>query len=174
MSIAALAPLSTPTVTAHRRLARVAVRLDLAEENRDSRTLELVEALRRLLLPAVPVSTVHIHPEVRAVFRGAAKIALTRLEFDLLLFFAEHPVRVFRRSQLLGAVWGNAYIGERTVDVHVRRLREKLGEEVPLLATVHGVGYRLDDDADLVIVRTVHEAAVTNVAPEMIPPITVD
>lgn len=42
------------------------------------------------------------------MLRGPAKIALTRLEFDLLLFFAEHPAKVFRRSQLLGAVWGNA------------------------------------------------------------------
>ncbi|MEO9223708.1 MAG: winged helix-turn-helix domain-containing protein, partial [Acidimicrobiales bacterium] len=64
-------------------------------------------------------------------------------EFDLLAHLAEHPGLVLSRRQLLDAVWGADWIGdERTVDVHVRQLRKKLGEALPL-HTVWGVGYRM-------------------------------
>jgi DNA-binding response OmpR family regulator len=69
---------------------------------------------------------------------------LTFKEFELLKFLAQHPVRVFTRSQLLQEVWGYDYFGgTRTVDVHVRRLRAKLGaEHEALIGTVRNVGYR--------------------------------
>jgi two-component system OmpR family response regulator len=89
----------------------------------------------------------------RTVLIGREPLSLTRLEFDLLHFFADNPRRVFSRIQLLSAVWGYEHAGVRTVDVHVRRLRMKLGVEVPLITTVYGVGYRLADDAR-VIIRT--------------------
>lgn len=67
---------------------------------------------------------------------------LTYKEFELLHFLAGHPGRVFTREQLLGEVWGTDYFGgTRTVDVHVRRLRAKLGEHEGLISTVRGVGY---------------------------------
>jgi two-component system OmpR family response regulator len=87
----------------------------------------------------------------RQVLLDGAVLPLTRLEFDLLLFLAEHPRRVFTRGQLLTGVWGYEHTGERTVDVHVRRLRVKLGGGLPLITTVYGVGYRLSDDARIVI-----------------------
>ncbi len=69
---------------------------------------------------------------------------LTYKEFELLKFLAEHPGRVFPRQQLLQEVWGYDYFGgTRTVDVHVRRLRAKLGpENEHLIGTVRNVGYR--------------------------------
>ncbi len=69
---------------------------------------------------------------------------LTFKEFELLKFLAQHPARVFTRSQLLQEVWGYDYFGgTRTVDVHVRRLRAKLGAEHELMiGTVRNVGYR--------------------------------
>jgi DNA-binding winged helix-turn-helix (wHTH) protein len=88
----------------------------------------------------------------RQVLLGGVPLPMTRLEFDLLLFLAENPRRVFTRMQLLTAVWGYEHTGERTVDVHVRRLRVKMGVHVPLITTVYGVGYRLADDARLLIV----------------------
>jgi two-component system OmpR family response regulator len=88
----------------------------------------------------------------RQVLLGGVPLPMTRLEFDLLLFLADNPRRVFSRMQLLTAVWGYEHTGERTVDVHVRRLRVKMGVHVPLITTVYGVGYRLADDANLVIV----------------------
>jgi DNA-binding response OmpR family regulator len=69
---------------------------------------------------------------------------LTYKEFELLKFLAQHPGRVFSRAQLLQEVWGYDYFGgTRTVDVHVRRLRAKLGvENENLIGTVRNVGYR--------------------------------
>ena len=77
---------------------------------------------------------------------------LTFKEFELLRFLAQHPGRVFTREQLLSEVWGYDYFGgTRTVDVHIRRLRAKLGDLESLIGTVRNVGYRfnLNDDADL-------------------------
>ena len=69
---------------------------------------------------------------------------LTYKEFELLKYLAQHPGRVFSRQQLLQEVWGYDYFGgTRTVDVHVRRLRAKLGpEHEHLIGTVRNVGYR--------------------------------
>ncbi len=69
---------------------------------------------------------------------------LTYMEYELLKFFVTHPGKVFTREQLLSRVWGYQYYGgARTVDVHVRRVRAKLGEEhAGLIQTVRSVGYR--------------------------------
>ena len=71
-------------------------------------------------------------------------IDLTYMEYELLRFLVENPVRVWSREQLLSRVWGYEYYGgARTVDVHVRRLRSKLGEErASWITTVRSVGYR--------------------------------
>ena len=75
---------------------------------------------------------------------GGRVLDLTFKEFELLKFLAQHPGRVFSRQQLLQEVWGYDYFGgTRTVDVHVRRLRAKLGpENETLIGTVRNVGYR--------------------------------
>ncbi len=75
---------------------------------------------------------------------GHRPLDLTYMEYELLRFFATHPGKVFTREQLLSRVWGYEYDGgARTVDVHVRRLRAKLGEEhAGLIQTVRSVGYR--------------------------------
>jgi len=75
---------------------------------------------------------------------GAHSLDLTFKEFELLKFLAQHPGRVFSRAQLLQEVWGYDYFGgTRTVDVHVRRLRAKLGpDREALIGTVRNVGYK--------------------------------
>lgn len=75
---------------------------------------------------------------------GGKPLDLTYMEYELLKFFATHSGKVFTREQLLSRVWGYEYYGgARTVDVHVRRLRAKLGEEhASLIQTVRSVGYR--------------------------------
>ena len=67
-------------------------------------------------------------------------------EFELLSFLAQHPNRVFTREQLLDRIWGYEYVGDtRTVDVHIKRIREKLGEEESWgIKTVRGVGYKFE------------------------------
>jgi DNA-binding response OmpR family regulator len=72
-------------------------------------------------------------------------LSLTPKEYDLLAFFATRPGRAFTRDQLLNHVWGYDYFGDaRTVDTHVRSLRDKLGSCRNLIATVWGTGYRFD------------------------------
>jgi two-component system, OmpR family, response regulator len=108
-----------------------------------------------LLQGAVPAGegTLRVLAASRTVLLGDEPLRLTRLEFDLLLFLAENPRRVFSRLQLLTGVWGYEHAGARTVDVHIRRLRSKIGMHVPLVTTVYGVGYRLADDARVVVER---------------------
>jgi DNA-binding response OmpR family regulator len=78
----------------------------------------------------------------REVLVDSETIPLTAREFDLLEHFISHTGIVFSRRQLLDSVWGDGWIGdERTVDVHVRQLRRKLGDNLPL-TTIWGVGYR--------------------------------
>ncbi|MFC0505961.1 winged helix-turn-helix domain-containing protein [Micromonospora costi] len=89
----------------------------------------------------------------RVVRHGDRALPLTRIEYDLLLYLAERPRRVFTRLQLLANVWGYEHAVARTVDVHVRRLRAKFGSGTPLVTTVYGVGYRLADDARISIER---------------------
>jgi DNA-binding response OmpR family regulator len=75
---------------------------------------------------------------------GRRPLDLTYMEYELLKFLATHPGKVFTRETLLSRVWGYEYYGgARTVDVHIRRLRAKLGEEhANLISTVRSVGYR--------------------------------
>lgn len=79
----------------------------------------------------------------RASFQGQP-LKLGPTEFKLLHHLMKHAERVHSRAQLLDKIWGDhVYIEERTVDVHVKRLREALGEASPMLETVRGAGYRL-------------------------------
>jgi len=95
----------------------------------------------------------------REALLAGTPLTLTRREYDLLLFLAGHPGRVFTRPQLLKWVWGHTIIsGERTVDVHVRRLRAKLKHLGPTITTVRGIGYRLDDVDRVAVVS--HRPAV--------------
>jgi DNA-binding response OmpR family regulator len=105
--------------------------------------------LRRTERPAPEGETLtdaplHLDLPQRRVLVDAREVALTRKEFDLLVELVRQRGRVLTRERLLETVWGYDFPGEtRTVDVHVRRLRQKLGEPVDArLETVVGVGYR--------------------------------
>ncbi|HZS93812.1 MAG TPA: response regulator [Chloroflexota bacterium] len=82
----------------------------------------------------------------RRVTFGDRELALQPREFDLLAYFMRHPSSVLTRRRLLASVWGHEFVGERTVDVHVRRLRAKLEDAgaPPLFRTIHGIGYAFD------------------------------
>jgi two-component system OmpR family response regulator len=121
---------------------------ELVELSQGTVTVEPAGLIREEL-PAGP--EVRVQTGSRQVLLDGDLLPLTRLEFDLLLFLAERPRRVFTRAQLLAGVWGYEHTGERTVDVHVRRLRLKLGASLPVITTVYGVGYRLSDDARVLI-----------------------
>ncbi|GAA0453154.1 hypothetical protein Ade02nite_01290 [Paractinoplanes deccanensis] len=91
-----------------------------------------------------------LDPRARTATRDGQPLDLSRLEYDLLLFLASHPRQVFSRSQLLAQVWGHTHTTNRTVDVHVSRLRTKLSDP-EVVTTVYGLGYRLADDAAVVV-----------------------
>ncbi|MBU8880063.1 response regulator transcription factor [Bacillus sp. FJAT-29790] len=89
-----------------------------------------------------------ISKDSREVFyNGQPLTNLTPKEFDLLYYFVKNPKQVFSREQLLDRVWGYQFYGdERTVDVHIKRLRKKIGTpEQPLIHTVWGIGYKFDE-----------------------------
>ncbi|AWI11171.1 MAG: response regulator transcription factor [Caldibacillus thermoamylovorans] len=104
-------------------------------------------------VPKDVVQTKHfkVNKETREVWLDDEQIMnLTPKEFDLLIFFLQHPRQVFSREQILDQVWGYQFYGdERTVDVHIKRLRKKLGKEnQPFFHTVWGVGYKFDELVD--------------------------
>jgi DNA-binding response OmpR family regulator len=116
------------------------------------RRMAAVRALRAQLAATLPPTTpagpdtVHIDAARRlATFRGVG-LDLRPKEFDLLALLAAHPGQVFTRETLLNRIWGyDRYIDPRTIDVHIRRLREKLlalAPDTPLIETERGVGYR--------------------------------
>ena len=92
--------------------------------------------------PAAQVGPFQLDRERHQVRLHGREIHLTPTEFRLLEYLVQRQGRVFSREQLLDKVWGLGYFGEtRTVDVHIRRLRSKLGKEARLIRTVTGVGY---------------------------------
>ena len=87
-----------------------------------------------------------IDPARHRVTMDGAELALRPLEYKLLAIFVEHPGKVYSRTDLLSEVWGiSPETNTRTVDTHVRRLRERLGAYSEAIETVHGFGYRLRD-----------------------------
>jgi len=100
--------------------------------------------------PAIAIGTLAIDPGTRTVTVQGAPLTLTHKEFELLGALADAQGRVLSREFLLDRVWGYSRAGEiesRTVDVHVRRLRVKLGPEGRRILTVKSVGYRLDPES---------------------------
>lgn len=116
-----------------------------------------VRALFRRLRPALSgghleYSGIVMDTSAHKVTRDGQSVQLGPTEFRLLRHFLEHPGRVFSREQLLDAVWGrDVYVEQRTVDVHIRRLRKAInGDGLPdLIRTVRSAGYALDSDASL-------------------------
>jgi DNA-binding response OmpR family regulator len=115
--------------------AEVDVRIRLATSPSASNTGE----------PLIQTGNITIDEAGYSAKLNGAQLDLTYTEFELLKYLAQHPGRVFSRQQLLSDVWGYDYYGgTRTVDVHVRRLRAKLGaDHENLISTVRNVGYRL-------------------------------
>jgi len=116
-------------------------------------------AFPRAVEPAQRRAPLQILTDRREALLSGTPLQLTRREYDLLLFLSVYSGRVFTRPQLLKSVWGHSIIsGERTVDVHVRRLRTKLQHVGPTITTVRGIGYRLDDIERVAVVH--HRPAI--------------
>jgi two-component system alkaline phosphatase synthesis response regulator PhoP len=112
-----------------------------------SQTRALLRGLRRHETPPelLRIHDLEIDRDRYLVYRltpeGRQTLRLPRKEFELLYFLAAHPGKVFSRQELLDEIWGrDVYVVDRTVDVHVRKIREKLGSAY--IETVKGVGYK--------------------------------
>jgi two-component system alkaline phosphatase synthesis response regulator PhoP len=108
-----------------------------------------VKALLRRLKEAeqnsetLNVGGIEINREEYKIVKDNIEIALPRKEFELFYLLASKPGKVFKRDEILDKVWGNeVVVGGRTIDVHIRKLREKIGEE--LFKTIKGVGYKFE------------------------------
>jgi two-component system, OmpR family, response regulator len=152
-----LPPAATRLITELEALAGEVPAADPRERDRAPRLVtspaQPAPKVRRIGKASDQSPSLCLHTGSRLLLRDGGPVDLTRREFDLFQFLCENPRRVFTRAQLLRLVWGYDMVGtERTVDVHIRRLRVKLGDCSSSIATVRGVGYRLDDDAPVDIV----------------------
>ena len=96
---------------------------------------------------ALTLGPLRIDPARHQVLAHGREVTLTLKEFQLLSLLVEHAGTVFTRDQLLNTIWGYEFDGaSRTVDVHVRTLRQKLGEAGRCIETVRGVGYKAESD----------------------------
>ncbi|MBR5545118.1 MAG: response regulator transcription factor [Clostridia bacterium] len=95
----------------------------------------------------ITVGAITLKEKEHKVIVNSKKIELTHKEFEMLKFFMLNPGMVFSRDRLMSEIWGMDYIGEtRTVDMHIKTLRQKLGNAGSQIKTVIGVGYRLENE----------------------------
>ncbi len=93
--------------------------------------------------PVINAGRLEINRTNRTVHLGSREIFFPRKEFEILALLAGSPGKVFSREMLLDQIWGNdVVVIDRTVDVHIRKIREKLGDEAERIETLNGVGYR--------------------------------
>ena len=114
--------------------------------------MEMVSRVRAVLrrsaqeeVPAIQLGKLYLNPSAHVVMIDGEPIELTYKEFEMLYMLMSNPGRVFTRQQFLTCIWDQDYDGEtRTVDVHIRNLRQKLGACGNYISTVRGVGYRME------------------------------
>ena len=111
-----------------------------------------VKAVLRRTIKDIPVDNyvvggITLNDNEHKVTANGEKVELTHKEFEILKLFMQSPNMVFSRDKLMSTVWGIDYVGEtRTVDMHIKTLRQKLGEAGGQIKTVIGVGYRLENE----------------------------
>ncbi len=108
-----------------------------------SRVNALFRRLNKTEARVLTMENMIIDPEKFIVIVGEQEIILAKKEFELLYLLAQKPGRVYLRNEILNQVWGNdVIVGDRTIDVHIRKIRQKLG--IDCITTVKGVGYKFE------------------------------
>lgn len=125
-------------------LTRLASTLGATAVDWDIEAVSTVAEVKAVTAPSGTDCPITIDSRSRQLLVEGEEIPTTKREFGLLLFLAENPGEAFTRQEIMRAVWGHDKTGQRTVDVHVRRLRTKLGRFEHHIATIHGYGYRLE------------------------------
>lgn len=151
-------PIGVIMLTAKEDIVNKVLGLELGADDYMTKPFDMRELLARLksLLrrikntveigesDTIGLSGVELHLNKRSAYSGNKLLELTPKEYDLLALLISSPNRVYSREQLLDLVWGMEYIGgTRTVDIHIQRLRKKLGPDFSgIIQTLHGIGYK--------------------------------
>jgi two-component system alkaline phosphatase synthesis response regulator PhoP len=151
-------PIGVIMLTAKEDIVNKVLGLELGADDYMTKPFDMRELLARLksLLrrikntveigesDTIGLSGVELHLNKRSAYAGNKLLELTPKEYDLLALLISSPNRVYSREQLLDLVWGMEYIGgTRTVDIHIQRLRKKLGPDFSgIIQTLHGIGYK--------------------------------
>ena len=112
----------------------------------------LTEKIRALLNrrdegPAGNLQSTHLHvdPNKFTVTKDNEEFIIPKKEFELLTLLMSNPDKVYRREEILEQIWGlKTFVGDRTIDVHIRKLREKFGQDI--IKTIKGIGYKFEDN----------------------------
>lgn len=96
----------------------------------------------KIISKQIKIDNIEIDKNKHTLFYSEKEIFLARKEFNLLFYLMTLPGRVFTREEIITEVWNDAVVGDRTIDVHIRKIREKIGDHH--IKTVKGVGYKFD------------------------------
>lgn len=108
-----------------------------------SKVSALLRRVRKENKGIIKAGAITIDPEKYIVIANDKEVVLAKKEFELLYLLAIKPGRVFLRNEILSAIWGNdVIVGDRTIDVHIRKIRQKL--DIDCITTVKGVGYKFE------------------------------
>ena len=126
----------TKPVSIKKLIARIKSNLRQSDTNSNADTNRIIEA-----------GPIKIDKDKYVVYLNKEKLVFPRKEFDLLSYLAKKVGKVVTRDQILNTIWGeDVFVINRTIDVHIRKIREKLGNHSNLIETVKGVGYRFKED----------------------------
>ncbi|MFI5250898.1 MAG: response regulator [Bacteroidota bacterium] len=100
--------------------------------------------VKEVIEQTIKIGPLEIDPRQHIIIINKKEVFFPKKEYEVLLYLAQHAGEVINRDTLLNAVWGSdVHVVDRTIDVHIRKIREKLGDHTDLIETIKGVGYRL-------------------------------
>lgn len=102
----------------------------------------LKRKLKKIASKIISIGDININKENHTLIYSGKEIYLARKEFNLLYLLMSIPGKVFSREEIIAKVWNETIVGDRTIDVHVRKIREKIGSQH--IKTIKGIGYKFD------------------------------
>jgi len=107
-----------------------------------SRVNAILKRKRKIIIDKIQIGNIIIDKDQHKLIYNAEEIYLAKKEFNLLHLLMTVPGRVFSRNEIITQIWKDAIVGDRTIDVHIRKIREKIGS--PHIKTIKGIGYKFD------------------------------
>lgn len=107
-----------------------------------SRVNAILKRKRKIIIDKIQIGNIIIDKDQHKLINNTEEIYLAKKEFNLLHLLMTVPGRVFSRNEIITQIWKDAIVGDRTIDVHIRKIREKIGS--PHIKTIKGIGYKFD------------------------------